>query len=287
MQWKMLAALGRPAFKKMFSATRNSITMDAYLRDKKIVLVKGAEQALGKEGMRIFLLFILGQYYAAAKRRDPLPQHKRSLAMFVCDEAWMVLQSKLVADILVELRKYNCAFVSANQLWSQVAEDVRSAVLGATAIKAVGALQHNDATQLGREMFSSPEQIRSLKPFSGPGTHTEWLFHFQGMQRSQVVRLPYGILEQMPKQKAPPPQERPSSSLLKPEHVARGDAKDRAPLQPDLHNKPASVTKQIATAVAPDGPVEKAPRDAPARPDPRETPPDTTDGDPHTKPVKE
>jgi hypothetical protein len=194
LQWKMLAALGRPTFKKMFSATKNSIDMDAYLREPKIVLVSGAENALGKDGMRIFILFLIGQYYAAAKRRK-----SRHLAMCIVDEAWMVLQSTLIADILVELRGFNCSLVCATQIWNQIAEPVRPAVLGSTAIKGVGALQHNDAVVLGRDMYSNPDQIRDLRPYAGQGTSAQWLFHILGMKQPQVVSVPYGILEAMPK----------------------------------------------------------------------------------------
>jgi uncharacterized protein DUF87 len=87
LQWKLLPALGQPTFEKMFSATRNSIDMDAFLREPKILLISGAENSLGKDGMRIFLLFLVGQYYAAAKRRKA-----KHLAMCIVDEAWMVLQ---------------------------------------------------------------------------------------------------------------------------------------------------------------------------------------------------
>ncbi len=148
LQWKLSRALARPAFRKMFSAERNSIDMDAYLREPKIVLIAGGENTLGKEGMRIFLLFLLSQYYAAAKRRKA-----KHLAMCIVDEAWMVLQSPLIADILVELRGFRCSLVSANQNWTQIAEAVRPAVLGNTAIKAVGAIQYNDAKVLAHEMF--------------------------------------------------------------------------------------------------------------------------------------
>jgi hypothetical protein len=179
----------------MFSATRNSINMDAYLAKPTVVLVNGAEKSLGKEGMRIFLLFLVGQYYAAAKRR-----RAKHLAMCLVDEAWMVLQSTLIADILVELRGFNCSLVSMTQVWNQVAEEVRPAILGSTAIKAVGA----DASVFSREMFCSVEQIRSLKPYSALGSRAQWAMHLTGMPKAQVVSVPYGQLERMPVTNASP-----------------------------------------------------------------------------------
>src|SRR5262249_20744952 len=70
LQWKISRALSRPAFRKMFSAEKNSIDIDRFIREKKIILVKGGEKALGREGMRILLLYLLSQFYAAGKRRE-------------------------------------------------------------------------------------------------------------------------------------------------------------------------------------------------------------------------
>ncbi|MGY4627227.1 hypothetical protein [Bradyrhizobium sp. USDA 4486] len=114
MQWKLLATLGRPAFKKMFSATRNGINMDAFLRERKVAVINGGEQALGKERMRIFVLFSIGQYWAAAKRR-----REDHLAMCLVDEASYAFQSTIIADILAELRGYGCAFIGLTQHWAQ------------------------------------------------------------------------------------------------------------------------------------------------------------------------
>jgi len=239
LQWKLLAALGRPTFKKMFSATRNSVSMDAYLARPAVVLVNGAERALGKEGMRIFLLFLIGQYYAAAKRRKA--QH---LAMCLVDEAWMVLQSPIIADILVELRGFNCSLVAMTQIWNQVADDVRPAILGSCAIKAVGAIQHNDASVFSREMFTSIENIRGLKPYDGPGTSAQWAVHLTGMSKAQVVSLPYGILEKMPKQSEPyRPQTHEGPS--KPERSAHRDRSTEADAPTIPYPKPqAAAVKQ-------------------------------------------
>jgi hypothetical protein len=208
LQWKLLAALGRPAFRKMFSASRNSIDMDAFIRKRMVVVVKGGEGALGKEGMRIFLLYLVAQFYAAGKRRDAVPKEKRHLAMMLVDEASHVLQSPIIADILVELRKYQCSFVAATQVWSQVGEKVRPAVLGATAIKMVGAVQHDDASVLARECFTTVEFIRNMQAVER--SHADWTVYISQThadpsrppppKKALRVRCPYGILHALPKQ---------------------------------------------------------------------------------------
>ena len=204
LQWKLMAALGEPAFKKMFSAEKNSIDIDRFIGDgrppseRKIVLVKGGEKSLGKEGMRLFFLFLVGQYYAAGKRRDAIPEKDRHLAMMFVDEAHVVLQSPVIEDVCTELRKYKCAFVPATQLWAQVAQEVKPAILGSCGTKIVGRLQHDEANVLARDMFATPDMIRGLN--ATPRSHAEWCFFVNSQTpRAMVVTVPYGRLQGMPK----------------------------------------------------------------------------------------
>jgi hypothetical protein len=198
LQWKLSAALSEPAFKKMFSATRNSIDVWRFIEERKVVLVKGGEAALGKEGMRLFLLFLIGQYYAAGKRREAIPEHKRHLAMMFVDEASNVLQSPIIADILIELRKYQCAFIAATQLWAHIAQDVRPAVLGSTGMRIVGKLGHDETMVLARDMETTPETIKNLKNI--PRSHAEWCCYVRSVTpKAVVVTAPYGVLEGMAK----------------------------------------------------------------------------------------
>jgi hypothetical protein len=87
--WKVTSALDDPTFYKMFSAPRNTIDVSRWIEDRKVVIIKSADQ-LDKEGTRLFFLFLVGQYYAAAKRRDAIPEHQRHLAMMFFDEASLV-----------------------------------------------------------------------------------------------------------------------------------------------------------------------------------------------------
>ena len=118
---------------------------------KEFVLVKGGEAVLGKEGMRLFLLFLVGQYYAAGKRRDAIPEDDRELTMLFCDEASLVLSSPIISDILIELRKYRCSFVAATQLWAHISHEVLPA-----------GTQQNTKTPKGRTVVICPTNTHGV-----------------------------------------------------------------------------------------------------------------------------
>lgn len=196
--WKLYSALSSDAFRQMFSAPTNSINFDQAIAERKVVLVKGARSSLGDEGMRVFLQFIVAQYFAAGLRRDRLPPEQRHLCMMLVDEAHTVFDSPIIANILTELRKYACGFVGATQVLHQIAENVKHAVYGATAIKVSGPVSHNDATQLAREMYTTTDFIRSMR--ARERKSADWAFHVSGMTEKAIrVTVPYGSLEAMPK----------------------------------------------------------------------------------------
>lgn len=197
LQWKVTATIDDPTFYRMFSAKRNSITVSKWIEERKVVLIKSSDQ-LDKEGTQLFFLYLLGQYYTAAKRRDALPQSKRHLAQLFFDEASVVLQSPLIADILTEIRKYNCSFVALSQLWEHVAKEVRPAILGSCGIRILGQLGHDEASALYRDQRVPLETITGLKAV--PRAYAQWCFYVRAVtEKGVVVRTPYGALERMPR----------------------------------------------------------------------------------------
>jgi hypothetical protein len=194
--WKVGAVIDDPTFTRMFSAKRNSMNIPRWIEERKVVLIKSSDQ-LDKEGTRLFFLYIIGQYYAAAKRRDALHPSKRHLAQMFFDEASVVLQSPIISDLLVEIRKYNCAFIAATQLWHHVAQEVRPAVLGSTGIRILGQLGHDEASALYRDMKVALETITGLHAV--PWQYAQWCFFVRSVtQKGLVVKVPYGALEAMP-----------------------------------------------------------------------------------------
>jgi hypothetical protein len=195
--WKLYSALSSDAFREMFSAKTNSFDADAAMRDRKVVLVKGARNNLGDEGMKVFLQFIVAQFFSAALRRERLPHSERHLCILFADEAHHIFNSQ-TSNILTECRKYGLGFIAATQVVQQIPDDVKAAIYGATAIKIAGPVSHTDAMILAREMYATGDFIRSMK--AKEGSYADWAFYVSGMtDKAAKVRVPYGTLEAMPK----------------------------------------------------------------------------------------
>lgn len=198
--WKLYAALSNETFREMFSAKTNSFDAWEAIQNRKVVLVKGSENTLGEAGAPIFLQFIVAQAMQAAFRRSNLPDDEkhRPLCLLIIDEAKHVFNNQ-TERILTECRKWNLGFLAASQLISQIPENVRTAIYGATAIKISGPVSDSDAEQLRKEMYCTKEFIRSMA--SVERSHAEWAIHVSPNKKAMRVRCPYGILEKLPKQK--------------------------------------------------------------------------------------
>ena len=195
--WKLYSALSSDAFRKMFSAKANSFDADAAMRERKVVLVKGARQALGDDGMSVFLQFIVSQFFSAALRRERIHPDKRHLCILFVDEAHHVFNSQ-TANILTECRKYGLGFLAATQVVQQIPDDVKAAIYGATAIKIAGPVSYSDAQILAREMYTTGDFIRSMK--ARERESADFAFYVTGMtDRAVKVTVPYGALESVPR----------------------------------------------------------------------------------------
>ena len=253
LMWKVGAALDDATFRKMFTAKRNALDVSRWIEERKIVLIKSGDQ-LDKEGTRLFFLFLVGQYYAAAKRRDAIPESQRHLAMMFVDEASVVLSSKIISDVLVEIRKYRCAFIAATQLWQHIAQEVRPAVLGSTGIRLLGQLGHDEASALYRDMKVPLETITGLK--NVPRSHAQWCVYVRSVtEKGVVIQAPYGVLEGMPTQKTAPIPERSSTPIreqnLQP--LPRTENRDTTTL-PRTHEGPSKPEPpRTVASVPPEG----------------------------------
>lgn len=195
--WRLLGALSSDAFRQMFSAKANSFDADNAMRNRKVVLVKGARTALGDDGMSVFLQFIVSQFFTAALRRESIPADQRHLCILFADEAHHIFNSQ-TSNILTECRKYGLGFMAATQVVQQIPDDVKAAIYGATAIKIAGPVSHSDAQVLAREMYTTGDFIRSMRAVER--SHADWCMYVQGMTDKAVrVSVPYGALEAIPR----------------------------------------------------------------------------------------
>lgn len=197
--WRLYSALSSPTFREMFSAKKNSFDAAAAMHDRKIVLVKGSENALGEAGMPIFLQFIVSQVFLATLKRAAIPKEQRHLCLLICDEASHIFNHQ-TTRILTECRKWGLGFLAATQLVEQIPTEVKAAIYGATAIKIAGPVSSNDAHVIGREMYTTGDFIRSMKAVER--SHADFAFYVKDMtDRAVRVRVPYGRLEEVPETK--------------------------------------------------------------------------------------
>ena len=67
--WKIYSAMSSDVFKEMFAASHSTVDFNQLIAERKVVVIKGGFDVLGEDGMRVFLQFMVGQYYAAGMRR--------------------------------------------------------------------------------------------------------------------------------------------------------------------------------------------------------------------------
>lgn len=223
--WRLLGALSSDAFRQMFSAKENSFDADAAIRDRKVVLVKGARTALGDDGMNVFLQFIVSQFFTAALKRESIPAEQRHLCILFADEAHHIFNSQ-TSNILTECRKYGLGFMGATQVVQQIPDDVKAAIYGATAIKIAGPVSHSDAQVLAREMYTTGDFIRSMKAVER--SHADFAFYVTGLtDRAIRVTIPYGTLDNAPVTAASP--QTPTARTLQATELPLRDAHEAAP----------------------------------------------------------
>jgi hypothetical protein len=193
-----LFSFGRiPKFNDLFSATTDTFDPYTYMQSKKIVLIntdaREPEHGGLGAGSAVFGRYVLAQCLAAARRR---PKDKRHLALIICDEAKAYLDDQS-ALILSDARQYGMGILLASQQPHQLPEGVRREVNTNTSIRFMGNIEYAIASQYSRDMFTTPEFIIGMK--KQDYSHADWAVHVSGMDRAIKVRVPYGILETMPK----------------------------------------------------------------------------------------
>jgi Helicase HerA, central domain len=196
--WKLYAAVSSEVFRHMFcSPGGSSINFDRLMAERKVVLVRASKDTLGADGQSVFFQYIIAQYFAAGLRRARIPERDRHLNILFGDEASVWLSSPIIANICFELRKFKCGLWQATQVYEQIGEGVRAAILGSVGTKICGPVQSSDANTLANEMYTTGAFIRSMR--AKERSHADWAFYVSGMTDKAVkVRVPYGTLEALP-----------------------------------------------------------------------------------------
>jgi len=167
------------------------------MQSKRIVLINTDARSSNQGGLgeasAIFGRYVLAQCLEAARRR---PKHARHLALIVCDEAKAYLDDQS-ALILSDSRQYGMGMLLASQQPHQLPEGVRREVNTNTSIRFMGNIEYSIAAQYARDMFCDPGFIIGMKKYDRQ--YAEWAVHVSGMNHALRVRVPFGVLESMPK----------------------------------------------------------------------------------------
>jgi len=190
-RYRLQAILENPTLARLFSSPETKIDLFTELNKGSVILVdtakdflKGASAHFG----RIFISLVL----QAVLERAVIPEHKRTAAFLIVDEAAQYFDSN-IDDLLTEARKYKLGCVFAHQFLEQCTPSLRASLAANTAIKMAGGVSTGDARAMAPEMRTTPDFI-----LGQPKLH--FACHIRNVT-PQAVSIPVkaGELERHPK----------------------------------------------------------------------------------------
>jgi len=255
-----------PAFERMFS-TVNKIDFFEKMQNGSCILVNTSEAVL-KDGSVLFGRYIIARVMAAAFERASLPDEARRPTFLIVDEAAPYFDDQF-EKLLTRVRQFKLGIVIAFQHLEQAPDKLRSAIASNTTVKFAGGLGYTDSRWLSREMRTAPEALLALaKDSREPPQFSNFACHVRGMAQSVNLRVPFYVLENMPKMTG-----RQHEQLL--EHNSRSTTYTAPPISPSHASTP------LAAAASPPrqqpSPPAQAPKPEPERPDTTEPPSDWAD----------
>lgn len=159
---RLWGVLSNRSLDRVFSATRNSLDLDACLQDGKIIFVHTSKENLGEEGSAIFARMMVALLGQSLIRRAAIAPQDRTPTYLYLDEAEGVIDQTLVR-LLAQVRKYRGAITLAHQHLDQLGSSARAGVLANTSIKLAGGISAKDAAALAPEFRCRPETLLSFK----------------------------------------------------------------------------------------------------------------------------
>lgn len=128
-QNKVGAFLADPVLQRILTQPRSSFDLRQVMDEGKILLVNLAKGKLGEDTAALLGSLLAARIGLAALSRADTPEENRP-DFFVYMDEFHSFTTLALASMLSELRKYRVGLVLAQQYLSQVAPDVRDAVLG-------------------------------------------------------------------------------------------------------------------------------------------------------------
>lgn len=192
-----LYTIGRNhVFNEMFSAPENRFDASAIIARKQICLINTDRLFLGDEASAIFGRFIIAQCMAAALSRASIPERERHLALLIVDESKAYLDEQ-AEKILSDARQFGLGLILATQSPHQLPEGVQREVANNTGIKMLGSVSYSVASQLARDMKTTPDFIQSMQ--ARPPHSVEFATYVRDITPHAIkLSIPIGVLEKEP-----------------------------------------------------------------------------------------
>lgn len=237
-----------PAFRRMFSAEKNSLDMYAKTQDEgAIILVNTSEQLL-KGGSVLFGRFVIARLMASIFERGAIPRDRRRPTELIIDEAAPYFDQSF-DKLLSRVAQYGLKVTIAFQHFDQLGDTLKNAVAGQTSVKYLGGLSYEDARMMAREIRCAPEFLQDLKTdISDPPQWSEFAVHVDNFTPHPMkLRLPFYAVEQQPQ-------------MTDNEHKALLERKlpALAAIDPDTRSQEPIIEKPASQAGREDEPTDEA-----------------------------
>ena len=188
-----------PAFRRMFTASANTLDLFAEMDKGTCVLVNTNANLLKEDGMVLFGRYVIARTLAAALERSTIPDGKRKPAFLIVDEAAPYFDATF-DQLLTRVRQFKLGCVIAFQHLEQATDKLKSSIASNTSIKYAGGLGYSDRRWLAREMETNEEFIRAQrKDRNIPPQWTQFALYVRNqMDAALSLTIPFYTLESMP-----------------------------------------------------------------------------------------
>lgn len=188
-----------PAFRRMFTASANTLDLFAEMQKGTIILVNTNQQLLKDDAMVLFGRFVIAKALSAALERATVPVERRRPTFLIIDEAAPYFDQTF-ESLLTRVRQFKLGVVIAFQHLEQASEKLRSAIASSTSIKYAGGLGFSDRRWLAREMETTPEFIGAQrKDGAEPPKWSQFAIYVRNYtQKALSLTIPFYALENMP-----------------------------------------------------------------------------------------
>lgn len=188
-----------PAFRRMFTASANTLDLFAEMQKGTIILVNTNQQLLKDDAMVLFGRFVIAKALSAALERSVIPVEERRPAYLIIDEAAPYFD-KTFESLLTRVRQFKLGVVIAFQHLEQATEKLRSAIASSTSIKYAGGVGFSDRRWLAHEMECAADFIGAQrKDGAQPPKWTKFAVYVRNYTQSALsLTIPFYTLEKMP-----------------------------------------------------------------------------------------